>query len=64
MSLVWLLRRSTSYDQKYNLIKAIYAIQPNYGEFLNLRDYMITDEDWIIYDEVQKILKEIRQTGN
>jgi hypothetical protein len=57
MSLVWLLRLAKTYDQKYNLVKAIYDIQPNYGELVNMRDYMITDEDWKMYDEVQEMLK-------
>ena len=59
MSLAWLLRRAKNYEQRYNLIKAIYEIQPDYGELTNLMSFMSSDEDWIIYDNVQEILKEL-----
>jgi len=60
MSLVWLLSLAKTHEQRYNLIKAIYEIRPNYGELVNMRMYCTSDEDWKIYDETQETLKKLK----
>ena len=61
MSLVWFLRLAKTYEHRFNLVKAIYEIQPNYETFLlNLGQHCSNDEEWKLYDEVEKILNDLQ----
>jgi hypothetical protein len=61
MSLPFLLRAATTYEQRYALVKATYDILPEFGELKNLKDFMVGSKDKAIYDEVKEMLQKFAE---